>query len=524
MRAVILISIILFTGSFAWAQKNDKAAETANKTDKKGKAEEATITVGGIELSMEQAINIVIEKNLTLQSAKYDVLMSDSNVMRNDKKFAPVVSAEGKYQEYTNPIAGANALGGNKGYQFDVTAQVSKLFSTGTLVSGGVRNSLADINDPQIIFNNIVLKPQDPAFHRPGFFVGVQQELLRNAFGYADRKMEQILKNQASAQRAATVNLLSALVVQALVDYWQVTIQKAGVENAKLEEGANRQVRKIVANNVRYGLAETFDLNQYNARVASSQAKVSMAEQNYTNAVRKLLRTINMPPETKVEGITNLVDTLPSLNTDDALKAALEKRVDYRNAKLEYETAKIQLDMYENNALPSLTASFQMNTQGQNNALGRAFTDATSLTYPVWSAGIKMSYPLWDKEIKANVRNANFQMTQARIKLENVQQEIRDDVLTKLENVKLAHQVLKNTREARKEAETYYYRLLARTRTGKFNLVAVGQALENMAASRQKELETLVNYNISLLQYDLAKNEIFERYKVDVESILDKVK
>jgi outer membrane protein TolC len=100
--------------------------------------------------------------------------------------------------------------------------------------------------------------------------------------------MEKIANKQAEGQRAYTVNLLSGLVVQALTDYWQVTIQKSALENARLEEKSNRQVRAIVARNVSYGLGETYDLNNYNARVAMSTAKVSMTEQSLKNATRKL--------------------------------------------------------------------------------------------------------------------------------------------------------------------------------------------------------------------------------------------
>jgi hypothetical protein len=90
--------------------------------------------------------------------------------------------------------------------------------------------------------------------------------------------------------------------------------------------------------------------------------------------------------------------------------------------------------------------------------------------------------------------------------------------------VRLTYEIFQTSRTARKESEAFYNRMLARTRTGKLNFQLVGQALEGMVASRQKELESLVNYNISLLQFDLAKNEIFERYGVDVEKILERVK
>ena len=43
-----------------------------------------------LKLSMKQAVDLVLRNNLTLRASKYDVIMSDSNVMAGQKKFAPV--------------------------------------------------------------------------------------------------------------------------------------------------------------------------------------------------------------------------------------------------------------------------------------------------------------------------------------------------------------------------------------------------------------------------------------------------
>jgi outer membrane protein TolC len=495
--------------------------ETAEKPPATAQPTEASFTIGGVQLSIQDAINIVLEKNLTLQAAKYDVVMSDTQVRKLEKKYAPVISAEGQHLNFSDSPLASNS----KGYQYNAALGIQKLFVTGTTVGGGYRyqqlhneagiTSFAGMNFPT---------PQSTNTFN-GYFINVQQELLRNSFGYADRKMDKIAKKQAESQRAYTVNLLSGLVVQALTDYWQVTIQKFALENARLEEKSNRQVRAIVARNVSYGLGESYDLNNYNARVANSVAKVAMTEQSLRNATRKLLRTVNMPVDTKIEGITNLIETLPNLDANAALKAAFEKRVDFRNARNELEIAEMQDDLYGNQALPSLTAYFNLVSQGTNQMIMfPGFPSAGSLQSPQWQVGVRATYPLWDEEIKVNQRNAGMQLAQARIKLQNIEQEIRDEVLTRLENVRLTFEIFQNSRTSRKESEAFYNRMLARTRTGKLNFQLVGQALENMVANRQRELESLVNYNIALLQFDLAKNEIFERYKVDVEKILDKVK
>ena len=103
-------------------------------------------------------------------------------------------------------------------------------------------------------------------------------------------------------RRALTINMLSGLVVEALTDYWNVTVQKSSIENAKRELDSTRQVRDIIARNVRYGLHDAYDLNQYNALVAGAETKLARSDQRYRDAVRKLFRTLNVSPDTRVEG------------------------------------------------------------------------------------------------------------------------------------------------------------------------------------------------------------------------------
>ncbi|MCS6983738.1 MAG: TolC family protein [Leptospiraceae bacterium] len=485
--------------------------------------QEPAIIIEGVRFRLEDAIDYVMRHNLTLQSAKYDVIMSDTPLRRFEKKFAPQLSTEGKYTRVTNPVNLQTAFG-NESQQAELSLSLTKIFSTGTMLTAGVRDTFFEVlNAPGFGTTFFTIRP-DPPFHRPALFFSIQQELLKNAFGYTDRKQRELLRNATLSQRAATINLLSQVVVQVLIDYWQVTIRSSALENAILEENSTRNVRNIIANNTRLGLAESFELNQYNALLENAISKRKLAEQQLIDAQRKMLRSINMPPDTKIEGVTELVETLPAnLDPEEALKAAFQKRVDYQNAKNELERAKLQLEIEENNALPSLTASFSLTTQGQNQEFFPAFRTTFTLDYPVWSVGLKMTYPLWDEEIKTNLRNARFAITQARMRLENLTKEITDEIYSRLETVKLLHQVLSNSQKAAREAQLYYERLLARARQGKFNSVIVKQALDNLILLKQKELEARVNYNIALLQLDLAKNEIFERYNVNVEKYLKDV-
>ncbi len=138
--------------------------------------------------------------------------------------------------------------------------------------------------------------------------------------------------------------------------------------------------------------------------------KVEMAKQNYRNAVRQLLRTINVPVETEVTGVTDLVETLPPLDEERSLEIAYQKRVDYTNAARMLKIAELELDLAENDALPSLSVLGRVSASGQNESMGESVKDIPAFEYPTYYVGLSMTYPLWNKQNKVRQRNSSFKI------------------------------------------------------------------------------------------------------------------
>ncbi len=481
--------------------------------------EEQNIYINGMKIPLADALELVLRNNLTLRKSKYDVIMSDSAERRARKKYAPVVDVEASVLKRKQPASGGTVFSGDEFEQYELTASISKLFGTGTVLSAGITQHLSDSNDPEIP----MLKDQDPAYYKPSLFFSVQQELLKNSFGENHRREDKLNKLNSAITRSALLDQLSGLVVQALIDYWQVTIEKKGVENAQKEVETATYVRNTIARNVRLGISEQYELNQYNSIVASAESRLSQREQANREAVRTLLRTVNMPPETQVSGITDLTDVLPSLNEQESLEAAFSKRIDYRNALRALEIARESRKISENNALPSLSAILSVQGNGQDEDILTANADLPGFTYPTWQASVKMSYPLWDEEIRTSVRDSRLTIKQREIEIEELKSEIRDDVLNRLEHVRLAHDVLLKTRRVRTESEAYYAKVIARSNQGRLNATVVKIAMDSLNSSRQEELARLIEFNVALLRLDLAKNEIFERYQIDIEKLIAEV-
>ena len=100
--------------------------------------------------------------------------------------------------------------------------------------------------------------------------------------------------------------------------------------------------------------------------------------------------------------------------------------------------------------------------------------------------------------------------------------EVEEDIDSKIENLQTAYDVYLRMKKVREESETYYKNFLQSLKRGRFTSAAVKNALDALIQSREAELGTLIRYNISQLQLNIAKNDLFETYNIDIEKYIPK--
>jgi outer membrane protein TolC len=525
IRASIAIAVFVLLVNNLYAQeKNDKRQLIKVKPIAIELSDNAAFFIAGKKITLGEAIKMVLEQNRDTLTGSYDVAMTDSLYRKYQKKYSPTIDLKGgtRYQEY--PEAMGWTMVGKDQKAWDVSAEISKLFQSGTKLSAGIRHEYAKTSFKPIVIPGLGEIPPfgDPEYHRPIMFISLQQELLKNFFGYSERRQQEILRNTGTMQRDTLIYQLSGLVVEAVVDYWTVIVNISNLDNAELQLRETINVRNIIAQNVRLGLAERFDLNYYNTLVAGAEARATSARQQYRDSLRNLLTTLNLDEDIDLSGNAILSNKLSDIDETKALKSAYAKRADYRNSLLNLRNAKLELEIYENEALPLVSAEFNWSSMGQMDEISDAYSDASSAQYPSWEARVKVTYPLDDSEQKINERNARYKLEQAKLQLEKYKRLVRDDIFSKTEHIKTNYELYQKAEEARIQAETYYRRLLASLRRGRFTAAVVKNGLDAMVESRQRELETLILYNVSLLQLDVSRNELFERYNIDVNKYIPK--
>ncbi|HOH38407.1 MAG TPA: TolC family protein, partial [Spirochaetota bacterium] len=258
-------------------------------------------------------------------------------------------------------------------------------------------------------------------------------------------------------------------------------------------------------------------LNYYNALVANAEASMEMSNQTYKESVRTLLAALNQNVDEAKIGNVVLCENPPSFKEEDYLSLALAQRYDYLAAKLGVENAKLQMGIYENSEAPSLKAGVTVKTTAMDE-FSPAYSDTFSAKYPTLEAGLAMSYPLGDTEQKTNMRDSKYKYEQAKIALQKNEKDVRNDVKNKIENVSAAYNVMKSMERARIQSEEYYRLLLANLRRGRFSAITVKTALDARTDSRQAALRAKVNYNIALIQLEIASNNLLKKFGVKVKA------
>lgn len=486
-------------------------------------ADEPALVLGSMKITLSQAIVWAVKQNYDMLAVSYEVAMLDTQYNRFLSKFSPYLFAEGG-GAYSRNVPSQKTFVGTDVTQAKFKTALSKKFMSGTTLTGGVDYEYDAMNREGGATGSLfgsLMGPSHP--HKPGVFVQVQQELLKNAFGINDRRTKEILKNESKKQKDVIVFSLSLIVVQVIGEYWATVMDKISLENAELQVKETKKVRDIIARNATYGLADDYTLGMYNSMLAGAEARMAKARQNYRQSLRSFLTTINVDENTDVTGTAVFCNKYPSINVEEALKTAYQKRADYISAALDLENAKLGLKIAENNSLPSLIASVGGRMSAENENFSEAFTkDFGQFKYPQIEGKLTMVYPIGQEYLYIKERNARFRIKQAELQFDKYKRSVRDDILNATDDIETSYRLYQKAMEARRQSEIFYRGMLRDLGLGRLNSAIVKNGLDALVQSREMELQALIGYNVSLLKFDVARNILFEKYNIDVDSYIPK--
>ena len=473
-------------------------------------------------LTIEQAVELALKNNLGLQIERLNPQIEDEAIAQARSAYAPTFttafSTSGSTTQPQNFTEGSTAFSTDS-IGSRVTFNQSSLPWSNTNVQATWNGSRTTTGRLGAGFNPNL---------NSSFNITATQPLLRN---FLVNPVKNQIQQAMISRQIADITLRQRVVAterNVRQSYWNLVgaIERLKVARQNLELSQSQLKNNRVR--VEVGTMAPIDIIAAEAEVAGNEEAVIVAEADIRareDALRVLVFDPNQPDfwTARIEPTNQPVLQPLQVDTEGAIKAALEARTDIVNARRQLQISDLSLKLSKNQTMPDLSVQASATGTGSggtqftyvpgtivvetqtNRSFGSTLGDAFGFVYPNWSVGAQFSYPIGKAAAEANYARAVLQRRQTDAQLKNLEMSIVQQVRTAARNVQSNYQRVQSTRIARELAEQRLNAQTKRFDVGLSTLFELTQAQRDVVLQRNAELNAVIAYNQSLVDFQLVQ-------------------
>ena len=466
-----------------------------------------------VDLDLQGIIREVLSRGPEARKAYIDYSMSDTDRLKFMGQFDTYAYGKG-FSQYRQ-LSKENPAIATQGYQVGQTgaeAGLQKSFLSGTTIQAGVSSMHQKLVSPVTGVGMMTMKGYSSTVS-----AGLTQELLKNAFGANDWLTEKSLRKSAEMKQRAAKQAVSEAIMGAFVAYWDYIMANETYNTALTAFRHTQEIRDLVVRKSRAGISEKEELYDWEGRALLAKNGLDAAEVGRVNSRLAVLRALDYEPDAELEIRQNLFSGQMQDTFESAYAEALRKRTDLANMKAGVELAEMNLAVAKGNSLPSLKAGAAMGYNDYGTSGARSSFDTYNRQ---WGVSLTMSMPLERTYDEACVDEAKKTLARNRILLRQLECGIRDEIRVRIEKSAAAYRIYRQTSQSSGYARAYYEQVYRRFSQGRYESAQLKLAFDNYIMQKNNELKSLIDYNVALLELDIAKNSVFEKYSVDIDGAI----
>lgn len=299
--------------------------------------------------------------------------------------------------------------------------------------------------------------------------------------------------------------------------YWNYIIAEENLKTAQIAYKNTGDIRNLIRRKISFGLSERQDIYDWEGRVLLAQNGQEGATLGFMNARLALLRALNIDRNAEIETERDFVSLPPDTPVEVSIQEAFKKRTDLANLHAAIEIAEMKLRIAKGDSLPSLTLSGGI---GYNDYNPDSVSGSFNTINKQWNVGIAASKALGNTANDADIKNAQNDLQKRKIELKQLEDGIRDEITVRTAQCETAYKIYNQTTKSSEFAKSYYLQIMNKFSQGRLETTQLKLAFDNYISLRNSALKTLVDYNVALLELEIAKNTVFEKYSIDVNRII----
>lgn len=334
-------------------------------------------------LTLEKAIEIALEANISLKQAANQVTLGQISVNRNKANFLPDLSVSAQSSKrYTR--------------EYDTVTGKYSNQDSGSLSLG----ASSTFN----IFN-----------------------------GFSDTASLQQSRLELKATDEDAARTRQSIIFQTIQDFIQVITAREMIRVEKENLEAQRLLLSQTEDFYKSGKRPITDFYQQGAQISSAEYQLLNAERDFDVSKLQLMQIMGLQPSSDFEvedpGIDNLVSDVVQFQRDAALSEALAKRPDLKAQEALIEAARSGIKAARSGYWPklSLSASYGTSYSDQNKYLN--FSDQLFKGNRNGSIGLSLSIPVFDKsKTRYSVASADISLKNQQLAMEKLHQQVALEV------------------------------------------------------------------------------------------------
>ncbi|MFQ5490405.1 MAG: TolC family protein [Phycisphaerae bacterium] len=457
-----------------------------------------------LNLTLEDALRRAMTHNFTVRISSYNPAVDTARIVEAEAAFDTSFFASVIKNKQNRPTA--NALIGSNVDTLTLNGGLRKLLPTGMLATTSL-NWVRNSND----FQFQQLNPQ----YTSAFVVEFRQPFLRG-FGI-DFNRSAIRLSQLDEQRSQHAFRREVIDVMVNLEkaYWDlVRARREVVISGRLLASFERiynflwQRREFDAYKIQ--IADT------KARLEKTKASFIQVETNVRNAEDALINQMNDPQIDLADDIEIVPTDFPHyspvvLDRLSEVQIALDHRHELAEADLAVRQARVRVGQAKNGVLPQLDVTFRYTVDGLGESGHDAFSEVTKNDFHEYFISVEFEIPVGNRAARAREVQARLRHGQAIAALKQTYENVILDVNVRLRQLAASFDQLGPNYESAEANQDQVDAIVARAESR--NFVQLNQelnALTALAGSRRELIQSLIDYNMAIIQLERAKGTLPE--------------
>ncbi len=541
VRYILLTSLVV-TLSVATADRLGAQTFTAEISRLVTSAEHRLQTTGArqtrrFELSLDDAIERALERNLDIAVQRINPLVQDLGVASANAAFLPLFQTGFGVNRATTPSrtqldggrsAGSSGIITNRGnYDLGIGQQLK--WGGGQYNVGWDSNRLESTSR----FSNF-----NPSYGA-NMTVGYTQPLLR---GFkTDNQRRQLVVSQIN--RTISDIDLEETIANTLADvrvaYWDLAYAVAAVN---VQEQSLELAEQLVRDNqarVEIGTLAPIDVVQARSESASRRQLLAQAVQTLRTSELTLKRLLVAGTNDELWNAEVTPSDQPFISPtlidiESAVRNALDRRTDISRIRSQRDINDVTVDTLRNNTLPSLDLVSQLQLTGQggtqlvNAGLGGptvveipggyrdAINSIVDTDFPIWSVAVQMSYPLGRNTDKAEYARARLQLQQTEVQIRQIELQIATEVTNAALQIDAIQERIDASTAASELAEEQLRAEESKFEVGQSTNYFVVQAQRDLSTAQDTELRAILDYQKALIEFERVQRTSLSRAGISI--------